>query len=67
MDECEKCDYLRRYIQDLKGRIEEIESELKDERQKSDDYISIKSERDELRAAANRSYDNWATTPRDMP
>lgn len=67
MNECEQCEYRERRLYDLESRIDELENELRTEQNKTDDYDSIKNDRDELQAAANRRYDNYVTTPEGMP
>ena len=67
MSECEQCENFRYYIRDLKNELDSLREDLAREELKTDNYESVKKERDELKAAANRSYDNDVTTPRGMP
>jgi len=67
VEDCERCSDLEATIHWLEGKIKDLESTLSKEREKTDDYNSIKSERDEMQKAKDRDYDNWALTPEGMP
>lgn len=60
---CPRCINLEDVIFRLERRISEMEKQHSRERDETKDYDRIKNERDELRAASNRSYDRYVTDP----
>jgi len=63
MTECFRCDENESLVRYWKSKAEDLEKKLIIEQTKTEDYESVKSDRDELQAAANKIYDNWATNP----
>lgn len=63
-DQCQRCVNLENEIFRLERRISEMDKQHARERDETKDYNRIKNERDELRSASNRAYDNWVQDPR---
>lgn len=67
MDECSRCDDLRRYIRDLKEELETTREEFKEEYKKRESAEYEVRQLEPYKKASEKAYDNYVSTPRDMP